>query len=333
MSLQQRQIYFKLIALWVICEAMLGGIIHGFRLPVSGLIIGGSAVVCISLIGHLIPFRGAIIKATIVVAIFKMLLSPQSPFPAYIAVLFQGICGELLFSGKKNFQLRCYLLAFLALIESAFQRVLVMTILFGVEFWKAVNDFISGLTHTDPTTNYSLYFVMIYIALHLTAALFIGRFTSSIPKMLNYSYEELQTFLIPMNEGTDLEERVPKKRKLNFLLIIWLCLIAIYIYTLVYPQGIFASGHASLKFIFRSTIILLTWYLIFAPLLLRLLKSWLEKQKGTYKREIEEIVLLIPSAKILIRESWSKSSRKNGYARVKLFWKYLIINTVFSPNN
>ncbi|HQW00735.1 MAG TPA: hypothetical protein PLZ91_10445, partial [Bacteroidia bacterium] len=181
MSPQQKQIYFKLIALWVICEAMLGGIIHGFKLPISGLVIGSSAVVCISLIGYLVPHRGAILKATIVVAIFKMLLSPQSPFPAYIAVLFQGICGELIFSGRKNFKARCYLLAFLALIESAFQRVIVLTILFGVDFWKAVNEFISGLTQTDPSTNYSLYFVITYVALHLIAAFFIGRFTSSIP--------------------------------------------------------------------------------------------------------------------------------------------------------
>ena len=331
MSPQQKQIYFKLIALWVICEAMLGGIIHGFKLPISGLVIGSSAVVCISLIGYLVPHRGAILKATIVVAIFKILLSPQSPFPAYIAVLFQGICGELIFSGRKNFKARCYLLAFLALIESAFQRVIVLTILFGVDFWKAVNEFISGLTQTDPSTNYSLYFVITYVALHLIAAFFIGRFTSSIPKLLSFSKEELQSYMLPLNSGEISEINKPKKKYPNFLVFIWIGLLAIYVYTLIYPQGVFASGHASLKFIFRSAIILLTWYLIFAPILLRLLRSWLEKRKGTYKKEIEEVILLLPSAKILIRESWTKSGVKSGYSRLKLFWKYLIINTVFTP--
>ena len=330
-SPQQKQIYFKLIALWVICEAMLGGIIHGFKLQISGLVIGGSAVVCISLIGHLLPFRGAILKATIVVAIFKMLLSPQSPFPAYIAVLFQGICGELIFSGRKNYKARCYLLAFLALIESAFQRILVMTILFGVDFWQAVNEFIIGLTHTDPGTNYSLYFVLTYVALHFIAAFFIGRFASSIPKLLSYSTEELQSYMLPLNTTEISEINKPKKKSLSSLVLIWFGLIAIFVYTLIYPQGIFASVHASLKFIFRSAIILLTWYLIFAPILLHLLKSWLEKRKGTYKKEIEEVILLLPSAKILIRESWKKSGVKNGYSRLKLFWKYLIINTVFTP--
>ena len=52
-----QQLYYRLIALWVVCEALLGGIIHGFKLPVSGLIVGSSAVVCICLIAHYVPSR------------------------------------------------------------------------------------------------------------------------------------------------------------------------------------------------------------------------------------------------------------------------------------
>lgn len=334
MSPQQKQIYFKLTALWVLVEAMLGGIIHGFKLPISGLVIGGSAVVCITLIAYLIPYRGAILRATIVVCIFKMILSPQSPFPAYIAVLFQGICGELFFRGKKYFGLRCYLFAFITLLESAFQRVLVMTILFGVEFWKALNEFISTLTHSDTTTNFSLYIVLAYVFLHLIAAFFIGKFTASIPKLLKYKSDEAAPFLISpainINEESD---KTKGKKNFRLIFIVWLILVGIFIYTRIEPHGIFASGHASLKFIFRSAIIVLTWYLVFAPLFLRVLKSWLEKRKGAYKKEIEEVVLLLPSAKILIRECWSKSKEKKGPARLKLFWKYLILNTIVAPLN
>ena len=96
-QLMNKQIYYRLIALWVLCEAMLGGIIHGLKIPVSGLFVGSSAVICICLIAWYVPQKGAIIKATIIVAIFKMMLSPQAPPPAYIAVFFQGLLGELLF--------------------------------------------------------------------------------------------------------------------------------------------------------------------------------------------------------------------------------------------
>src|SRR5690349_19440211 len=96
-------IYYRLIALWAVCEAMLGGIIHGLKIPVSGLVIGSCAVTCISLIGWYYPVKGAILKATLFVAICKMILSPQASFPAYIAVFFQGILGELLFHKRKHY--------------------------------------------------------------------------------------------------------------------------------------------------------------------------------------------------------------------------------------
>src|SRR3954468_19918714 len=98
---ENNQVYFRLIALWVVCEALLGGIIHGLKLPVSGLVVGSSAVICISLMAYYVPVRGSILKATIIVAVFKMMLSPQAPLPAYFAVFFQGLLGELLFLNRK----------------------------------------------------------------------------------------------------------------------------------------------------------------------------------------------------------------------------------------
>src|ERR1700741_38442 len=135
-------IYYRLIALWALCEAMLGAIIFTFRIPVSGLVIGSCAVVCISLIAWYVPAKGAIIKATLIVAIFKMMLSPQAPPPAYIAVFFQGLMGELLFWNRKYFRLFCVILALLAMVESAFQRVVSITIIYGNDFWTAVNGFL-----------------------------------------------------------------------------------------------------------------------------------------------------------------------------------------------
>src|ERR1041385_8287233 len=101
-SISPNVIYYRLIGLWVLCEAMLGGIIHAAKIPVSGLIVGSCAVVCICLIAFYNSTKGAIIKATIIVAVFKMILSPQAPPLAYLAVFFQGIMGELLF-GKRKF--------------------------------------------------------------------------------------------------------------------------------------------------------------------------------------------------------------------------------------
>lgn len=104
----QSQLYYRVIALWVICEGVAGDIIHGLNIPFSGMIISGCAVVCICLIGHYsgqmnstrqsnnqteivrTTAKGAILKATIIVCIFKMILSPHTPHTAYFAVFFKG---------------------------------------------------------------------------------------------------------------------------------------------------------------------------------------------------------------------------------------------------
>jgi hypothetical protein len=50
--------------------------------------------------------KGSYYKSTIIVGIFKMMLSPQAPPPAYIAVFFQGLMGELLFWKKRFFSIK-----------------------------------------------------------------------------------------------------------------------------------------------------------------------------------------------------------------------------------
>ena len=180
-----RGIYYRLIALWVLCEAMLGGIIHGLKIPVSGLFVGSSAVICICLIAWYVPQRGAIIKATIIVAIFKMMLSPQAPPPAYIALFFQGFLGELLFfRNRKFYQVSCILFAVLSLLESGLQRILVLTIVYGNDLWKVINDFINGLTKQKISTNYSLLIGTAYVSLHLLTGILVGLLASVLPKRI-----------------------------------------------------------------------------------------------------------------------------------------------------
>lgn len=192
----QKQTYYRLIALWVLCEAMLGGIIHGLKIPVSGLIVGSCAVICICLIAWYVPGKGVILKATIIVAIFKMMLSPQAPLPAYFAVFFQGLLGELLFRNKKFFTFSCIALAVLTLIESGFQRILALTIIYGNDIWVVFNDFINGLTKQKTTTNYSLWIGGGYVTLHLMAGFWVGGWAARLPKRIEQWRKDPQNVLI-----------------------------------------------------------------------------------------------------------------------------------------
>ena len=102
------------ITLQALYKAMVGGIIHGLKIPVSGLIVSSCSVICICLIARYVIVRGASIKATVIVTIFKMVLSPQAPPPGYIA-------------------------------ESGLQQIMILTIVHGQAFVAGINiNFLNG---------------------------------------------------------------------------------------------------------------------------------------------------------------------------------------------
>ncbi len=325
-------IYYRLIAIWVLCEAMLGGIIHGFRIPVSGLVVGSAAVVCICLIAWYVPVRGAIIKATIVVAIFKMMLSPQAPPPAYIAVFFQGLLGELLFRNKKFFRLSCMLLALLALLESGLQRILVLTIVYGNDLWKVINDFINGLTKQKNTTNYSLLIGGAYVFLHLFTGLLVGWWASILPKKIE-AWKKDKGLELPVTATSAIALPQASKKRKRFrtgIFIIWLLLIGLYVQSYFKPGTPLLPSHISLQLFLRSVIIILAWIFIIGPALKLILHQWLEKKKGQSRQHVAEVLRLLPSTQELLTQCWTRTTGYRGRKRIGHFIKMVLVNA-FSP--
>jgi len=329
---EQPTIYYRLIALWVLCEAMLGGIIHGFRIPVSGLVVGSAAVICICLIAYYTPSKGAILKATIIVAVFKMMLSPQSPPPAYIAVFFQGLIGELIFFKRSFYKAACLVFGVLALLESGLQRIIVLTIVYGNDFWKAVNDFINGLTKQKDQTNYSLYLAGGYVILHLFVGIIIGWWAALLPgriKQWNLFYKEKLIIITSNIENIQLPAHKKKKGYLKKgLLFIWIILVLLYLQSYFKIGEPLLPSHLSLRIFVRSVIIVLTWYFLARPLLEFLLKKWLEKKRSESRQDIEQILHLLPSTQQIIIASWQKSDRYKGLRRIIHCCKIILVNSL-----
>lgn len=130
----------KLIALWAFSECALGGILHAFQFPFSGLLLAGFAVTIITIIGYTSEKPSAdILYGTIVAIAVKLALSPHSPVTAYVAVGFQGVLGALFFKFQRHNKF-CYILfGSIALLESAIQKVLTLTIIFGNALWKSID--------------------------------------------------------------------------------------------------------------------------------------------------------------------------------------------------
>lgn len=320
------RIYYRLIALWVVCEAVLGGIIHGLKLPVSGLIVGSSAVICISLIAYFFPKKGAILKATLIVAIFKMMLSPHSPLPAYFAVFFQGLMGELLFFNKQYYRVSAIIFAIVSLLESALQRILVMTLIYGSEIWKAVDSFINGFT--KGSTNYSFWLIGSYLFFHLLIGVLVGWFISTLPQKLKTWSVTAEQFRLKEEEL--ISSNINRKKKgQRVLLIVWIILVLLFIQSSLHIGKPLLPQHTSLQILIRSLIIVFTWYFIAGPLLTRFLRSWLMRKQQDSKLAIEEISALLPSTKYIVRKSWDLSSSQKGWRRFPQFCKLVLVNTLY----
>jgi nucleoside-triphosphatase THEP1 len=328
-------IYYRLIALWVLCEAMLGGIIHGLKIPVSGLIVGSCAVICICLIAWYVPVKGAIIRATVIVAIFKMMLSPQAPPPAYIAVFFQGLLGELLFWKRRFFTLCCLVLAVLSLLESGLQRILVLTILYGNDLWKVVNNFINGLTGQRQASNYSLIIGSVYVALHVVAGVLAGWWASVLPaRVSKWGKQDKYHFVSdePLPSIPVVVKRKGKKGRL-LLLIIWIALVVLYVQSNYRIGTPLLPPHMSLRILVRSLIIILAWVFLIGPLLKRLLHVWLQKRKTKSQPDIQKVLELLPATQQLVAQSWRASAGVGKWARLVTTGKTILVNALQPPGN
>jgi hypothetical protein len=314
---------------------MLGGIIHGFKIPVSGLVVGGAAVVCISLIAWYVPVKGAILKATLIVAIFKMMLSPQAPPPAYIAVFFQGLMGELLFWKRKHYKLSCGLLAVLAMVESALQRILVVTIVYGTDLWTAINNAINKLTGQQQITDYSYFIMFWYVMLHIIAGVIIGVWAGLLPDRIRLMKSLQKKYAI-----TDITEPIPasapqqRKKKIfrSFLFVIWIVLIGLYVQSFFKIGEPWLPQHISLRILIRSVIIILTWYFLISPVLKQLLHKWLEKKKQQSMLHIQQVLNLLPSTQGLVQKSWQLAADRKGLGRLMLCCKIILVNTFYTAD-
>jgi len=324
-------VYYRLIALWIVCETVLGGIIHGAKIPGSGFIVGSCAVICISLIAYYVPSKGSILKAALIVAICKMTLSPQAPPPAYVALFFQGFMGEALFWNRKIYSVSCVLFGMLALLESGLQRIIILTMVYGEDLWEAINTFINGITRQTIATNYSFFFVMGYALIHVLVGAVVGLWVGRLPQKI-HSWSTLYKEYLLTSETSTLDMLSPPKRKKKLrysALVIWLMLLLLYIQSALNMGPALLPPNVFMRIFVRSLLIILTCYFVIRPCLTWLLNRWLQKRKIQENEMIQEILHFLPDTKELVIKSWQLTA-KSGGRRMLLCGKIILLNILFS---
>lgn len=326
----------KLTALWAFSEAALGGILHGLRVPFTGIVIGGLSVIFISLIGYYSENKTEILKSMVIVITIKFVVSPHSPVAAYFAVFLQGCIGFMLFNHIKSHKISAFVLAVLAMFFSSVQKVIVYTVVFGLELWNSLDMFLKYIVDkipflTDPSgeLNYSYLIITFYVSIHLSAGVVIGILALRLPIWISeLGPHELKKLSNQSNAISNKRRKKWFKRK--SVITILILSIVLLILTYLLPDFNDEQSINILIMIIRAVTILMIWYSLLLPLVTRFLKKVLNKNKMKYSNDIEEIMNVFPQLKSIYLTSWNEAKKKGKAQRIKYFLVFLIVFLLYT---
>lgn len=252
--MKTNSITYKLTVLWALNESVLGGFLHAIKMPFTGLVVGGIAIAIISLINYYDsnPFS-ATWKSAASVMLVKLLISPFTPFTAYVAVLFQCFAGAVLFLLFDYKRWVVVLFAILSMVESAIQKVLVLTLIFGKALWDSINQFMASvLTQFGmQSTSFSRIVIWTYIGIYFFWGIIIGIFIYRLPAAIDQCSNNIKDIL--MVESSTAIQTKPKTPTIKIITRIFFVLII---------MGFIYFFNPSILLIIKSVFIIITLYFI-----------------------------------------------------------------------
>ncbi len=312
----------RLTALWALNECGLGGVLHAFNSPFTGLLVGSFAMICIAFICALSDQKWKTVMTSLfVVLVIKALVSPHSSPTAYIAVIFQGVTGAFIYRFVPHLLVSSVLFFSLGLIESALQRLFTLTVLYGNTLWDAIN--IWGEWVADrwglliPMTSSRL-IVYTYLSIHLVVGIGVGWLVFKTLRSVHDQWGQQQYNLVLGKEDTKSFMKVKKKGKwrryIFFLLLVFIIIVAYSGFP--NPNSNIQQG---LLAIVRACAVLTLWFVFLAPLMIRFLQKYLSKKHQQLSLEVEQTMDMFPQLLWILDKVRLESKRLRPYTRIKYF--------------
>ena len=326
LNADHQRLRLRLTATWALSEGLLGGLLHALKVPFTGLVVGSAAVVCLALLGWYRERPGQILRATLVVVIIKALLSPHAPLPAYLAVLFQGLVAEAVLRGRGAYRLRCAVLGSLALVESAIQKLLVLSLLFGQSIWQAADAFLSSLLQQFGfvPAAYASLLAGTYVGLHLLAGLAVGWWAGHLAGRAT-RYADPAADETPVRSpgltgdnsrplpAPHISARPAGARRPGWRTGVVLALGLVAVLVL---EPAWLPRHAVARLLVRSVGLLLIWYWLIGPVVGRWFQGWLARQRHyRLATEVDAVLGLLPEMRALLSRSWRDTAAEPSSGR------------------
>lgn len=319
----------KLIALWAFCESGLGGILHAMRLPFTGFVVGGFACIILLLLARVSKHKPyQILEATLVVLAIKFMASPHSPLPAYLAVGFQGLFAFLVFNFFGLNLFTAILFSSLALLESALQKFLLTTLIYGKSFWEALDIFLNGIIKEfglEAASNPGYHLVGLYCGIYFCWGIYLG--------VKGFYYpQHLQNLANSLPSIATLPVITPQKKKLGFgTYLKWLSVpftVLLILLTFYFTEGTLHKGFLVLA---RAMFIILIVYFVLNPII----RYWLAR--NLHKQQQGGLFALVQTELLYTRKlsshAWTLSATRRGLPRLWLFMHVLLALSLYPQHD
>ena len=329
LTTEQRSVAIqRLTALWAFSESGLGGIMHALQIPFTGLAVGGLAIIMICFIAHVSDQKyGQILRSLLIVLVIKAMVSPYTPFPAYIAVSFQALMGFVLFSLFRVNLVSILLLSIITMLESALQQLLILTLFFGQSIWKATDAFVAFIAKQFNlhAVNGSQWIIGIYLAIYLVGAICV----TWITRKTIAGFESGNAMVTGLNStGLNRESFiVTHSNKKNSTRKLWILigLLVLLSVVLFFVAADTKQGWiAVLKMVCWTLSSILIWFMIINPLFTKFIKQFLHKKEGRYSEEVSRVLSFLPVLRQLTAGAWTNSRSYKGWTR----WSYFLSTLV-----
>ena len=315
----------RLTALWALSESGLGGLCHAFKIPFAGLLLGGIAVIIISLLCHFSESKWKTIStALVLVLIVKGMVSPHTNITGYIAVSFQAICG-VFFYKYFPFRIGTFLFCIVAIMESAFQKLIVLTLLYGSTFWEAINETGEWIVNRIGfifNVSSSQLLIALYTGIYFIGSIFIAFI---ILYIIGFIKQEKNIKSINVTVGkTEDSKNGKKKNRKPVLVAFFIILVGLVLY------GTFTSDIQRGVYIFlRTVLVLFLWFVVVGPILVKLMNKYLMKKQAGLSKDIEHIFDLFPYLRSIIIIAWKEAQEFSYLKRWKEFLTRTIVYSLY----
>jgi len=217
---------------------------------------------------------------------------------------------------------------------NAVQKILIITILVGQDFWITVDDFTNSILNKFgiiEKIEFSQLIIITYIVIHMLAGLMLGLFILKLVKYLDNAEPDAGKKIIEFRKSEIAINQTAHRKhwfqKPSGIVILMFFLIALGL-SFFLPEWVKSDTVGIILMVVRAIIIIILWYFLISPLLRKFLSKIIARQKTKYLDEIDDILQLFPLLKQVVTFSWNDSKSFKGLKKIKNFIFLVILYTL-----